>query len=182
MIPRNQTPWSLEKDYETLINYPEVRDLVAKSARKSHKNSSAQEFLESVDFAFKLRTGFSLKTLSDVIVPIYQKIGMSTGKSAIKTVSLTVSEVIVKTLCSLVKSGYPLKATERASNGLILIARIPSDMWTWGGDLLITIEELNLKTRIAIDIKIKGQLYDWGKSKSVIKKMLSGLEELELNS
>ena len=53
-------------------------------------------------------------------------------------------------------------------------------MWTWGGDIIITTEDFSSYTEVNVDAKIKGQLYDWGKSKGVIKKIFSNIENIKI--
>lgn len=173
------TNWALEQNFDELIKYPEVRALISAYAEKSSKSLSSKEFLSLVDLAFVPIGGLSLKKLTDVIVPVYQKLGISTGKSAKEKFNQPVQLVIVKSLCSLAINGYPLESSDKAINGLVLTAKIPSDMWTWGGNILITIEDFSSYTEVNVDAKIKGQLYDWGKSKGVIKKIFSDIENIK---
>jgi len=174
------TNWALEQNFDELIKYPEVRALVSAYAEKSSKSLSAKEFLGLVDLAFAPIGGLSLRKLTDVMVPVYQKSGISTGKSAKEKFNQSVQLVVVKCLCSLAINGYPLESSDKAINGLVLTAKIPSDMWTWGGNILITIEDFSSYTEVNIDAKIKGQLYDWGKSKGVIKKIFSDIENMQI--
>lgn len=172
--------WSLEKNYTQLINYPDVRNLIAGYAEQSSKKLTAEEFLGLIDIVFKPVSGISLAKMTDLLVSIYGKMGIKTGKKAKRSFELPISEVIVKALCSLAKNGYPVKTVEQAVNGLAIIAKIPSDMWTWGGDLIITIEDMDSTTLVGIHVKIKGQLMDWGKSKKVIRKIMADIEGIPL--
>jgi hypothetical protein len=74
--------------------------------------------------------GVSLQEIAQVVVPIYQKIGIKTGKSYTQQFPMTASETIVKVLCSLAKNGYALQTVEQGSNGLLLLAKLGSDIWT----------------------------------------------------
>lgn len=169
-----------ENKYEVLINKAEVRNLIAKYAQQSPHHLSAEDFLHLVDLAYKPIPGLSLSKLTEVMLPVFNKLGIKTGKSLISVIASPTSDIIIKVLCSLAKNGYALKAVEPASNGLILHAEISSDFFTWGGDILIVIEEQVSNTKISIDATIKGQLYDWGKSKGVINKILSDVNTIRI--
>lgn len=171
---------ALENKYESLIKQPEVRNLIAKYAQQSPHTLSAQDFLQLADLAYKPIPGVSFSKLSEAVVPIFTKLGIHTGKSFEETISATTSDVIVKVLCSLAKNGYTLKTVDQATNGIIVHAEISSDFWTWGGDLLLVIEECQLDTKVKIDVKIKGQLYDWGKSKGVIDKIVNDINTIKI--
>ena len=173
--------WTAEQELDRLIKYPEVRKEISKYANESKKRLSSQKFLELVDLTFAPLVGLSTKSLSEIIVPLYHKLGINTGKSAKRNFNQIIQEVIVKSLCSLAKNGYPLKSCELAANGIVLTAEIPSSMWTWGGNIVISIEEITPFSEITIVTKIKGQLYDWGKSKKVIKKILSDIDNIKLS-
>jgi hypothetical protein len=167
-IPANPL---LDNNYALLLQSPDVRRLIEHYAKQAPSNRSAEDFLKLADHAVKPFTKVSFATIAQIIVPIYQQLGIKTGKSYSNTFAISIQDMIIKILCSLAKNGYPLQSVERASNGLLFLARLNSDMWTWGGDIVITLENQDSKTSVSIDVKIKGQLYDWGKSKSIIEKI-----------
>lgn len=107
VIPQH---WSLEKNYEQLVNYPEVRKLIARYADQSSKKLTAEEFLGLIDIVFKPVSGISLAKMSDTLVLIYRKMGIKTVKKAKRSFEMPISEVIVKALCSLAKNGYPFRS------------------------------------------------------------------------
>ena len=74
-----------------------------------------------------------------------------------------------------------MKEVHEANNGIVLIASIPSSMKTFGGEIIISLEEKAAETKVTVDAKIKGQLYDWGKSKSIVKALFLDIEEIELD-
>ena len=173
--------WTTERNFDQLIKYPEVRKLISKYAQEATSTISAQEFLSFADLAFKPITGISSAKLADRLLPIFQKSGISTVKSTKVNLNQTIQELIIKVLCSLTKNGYPIDSTEDVHDGFIFVAQIPSDMWTWGGSIVISVEETEDLCILNIAAKIKGQIYDWGKSKKVIQKVLADIEEIELN-
>ena len=178
---KSEIDWTVEKNFDKLIKHPEVREIILKYANESLKKNSAQEFLELADTVFESLLGVSTKKVSDLVVPIYQKLGISTGKAERKKFNQPIQQVIVKSLCSLAKNGFPIESVEGASDGFVLTAKIPSDMWSWGGDIIISTEGSNSSSEINIATKIKGQLYDWGKSKKLIDSFLLDIQNIELH-
>jgi len=172
--------WTSERNFEKLIKYPEVRKVISKFADGSAKKTSSQQFLEWADWVMVPLAGVSVKKISTVAVPIYEKLGIRTGKSAKKTFDQPIQPMIVKTLCSLAKSGYPLKSFEAASDGIALTAEIPSDLLQWGGNIIISIEEIGTTSELTIATKIKGQFFDWGTSKKLIKNIFIDMDQIEL--
>lgn len=175
------TSWDTESDFDKLIHYPAVRKIISKYADESPKRTSAKAFLKLVDTAIAPIAGLSTETLAEIVVPIYEKIGISTGKSEMRQYHQSIQKVIVKSFCSLAKNGYPLDTYKKANNGIVLTATIPSDLWTWGGNIIISIEEFPSFTQVNIATKIKGQFYDWGKSKKLINKFLLDIDQIHLD-
>ena len=172
--------WREESDLSLIIENPKVQTIIRGVLEKSKKSISADEFLKRVDLLLSPLTGISLKKMTDILLPLYKKLGIKTGKSKTAYYSDIIQEVLLKTLCSLAKNNYPLIEVKQAYNGIILIAEIPSDMRTFGGKVIISLQENDEEVQVSIDAKIKGQLYDWGKSKSVIKNIYKDIEELKL--
>ena len=173
--------WWEEKDLKLVVENPTVQGIIKRYLAQSKKSISADVFLKRIDTIFSPLTGLSLKEVVDVALPIYKKLGIKTGKS--KTVSYTdlIQKVLLKILCSLAKNNYPLIEAKEALNGMVLIAEIPSDMKTFGGEVIISLKENEAEVEVGIDAKIKGQLFDWGKSKSVIKNIHKDIEDFELD-
>mgnify|MGYP000684047336 FL=1 len=175
------TNWREENDLGKIIKNPDVQVFIKRFSNESQRSISAEEFLKKMDTLFLPSTGVSLKKLTDVVVPIYTKLGIKTGKSKTEHFEYSIQEVLLKLLCSLVKHKYPLHEVQEVHNGILLIAGIPSSMKTFGGDIIISIEKLAAKTSVRVDAKIKGQLFDWGESKSVIKNLFADIDEITLD-
>ncbi|QCX00388.1 hypothetical protein FGM00_09785 [Aggregatimonas sangjinii] len=173
--------WREEKDFRKLVKNPEVQAYLIRFSGKSERALSAKEFLKRIDQVFAPTTGISLEKLMDVMVPVYKKIGIKTGKSRTDTFDYTIQEVLLKVLCSLVKRNLSLQSVHEANNGVVLVAEIPSSMKTFGGELVVSLEEGPEKTKVTAAAQIKGQLFDWGESKSKVKAVFSDIEEIEID-
>jgi hypothetical protein len=174
------TNWREEKDLSRIIKNQDVQVFIKQFLDKTKNTLSAEEFFERVDLLFSPLTGFSLKKLAEVTVPIYKKMGVKTSKFKIEHFDDSPQEVLIKILCSLAQHKFPIKEAKEASNGLILVAEIPSSMKTFGGEIIITLEELKGKTSVSANPIIRGQLYDWGKSKSIVKALFSDIQNIEI--
>lgn len=173
--------WWEEKDLKLVVENPEVQDIIKHYLAQSKKSISADVFLKRIDLLLSPLAGVSVQKIADVSLPIYKKLGVKTGKSKTVVYTDVIQKVVVKVLCSLAKNNYPLLEAKEALNGMILIAEIPSDMKTFGGEVIISLQENEAEVEVRIDAKIKGQLFDWGKSKSVIKNIHRDIEEFEEN-
>ncbi|WP_299276009.1 hypothetical protein [uncultured Psychroserpens sp.] len=172
--------WRTEKDFDLLIKNPKVHSFISHFLENSKRSISAEVFLERADLLIAPLTSLSVKRTADIIIPIYKNLGVKTGRSSTAHFDIIIQELFIKILCSLAKNNYPLVSVEQADNGIVMLAEIPSDFKTFGGDIIISLQEHDDNIKMDVDAKIKGQLIDWGKSKSVIKNIYKDIEEIEL--
>ncbi len=169
-----------ESKYEALIKRDDVRNIISKYALQSPHKLTAQDYLKIIDLAYKPIPGISFSSLSETMLPMFEKLGIKTGKSFQQVININTDEVIIKVLCSLAKNGFHLNSVEQANNGIIMHATLPSNFFTWEGDMLLVVEEQNANTKLLIDVKIKGQYYDWGRSKKIITKITDDLAAIKI--
>jgi hypothetical protein len=165
--------WSSEVRYETLILIPEVRDLIAHAAFGYQKRMSGEDFLEAVD---KIIPIVSLKAVAELAVPIFQYIGIKTGKARSQSIQCPPGKVNVAVLCALAHHGQEIRQVQQFEDGCMLEAKIPSDFWSWEGSLFVTIHATNGATRVDAATTIKDQLYDWRKSNRCLERLFSAIE------
>ncbi len=173
--------WRTEKQLSEVISYPEVKEFIKGFHKFSKKSISAEEFLERFDVLFSPTLGLSLKSVGNIAMPIYKKMGVKTGKSKTIQIDKSSQEIFVKVLCSLIKNNLPVLEYQESENGILILAEIPSSIKTFGGDLAISIESLPSITNLTVKATIPGQIYDWGECKSILKSIFLDIEEIELN-
>lgn len=166
--------WSREVRYEKLIRIPEVRDMISRHAAMTKKGLSGEDFLAISDKVIPL--GFSLEKLGAVVQPIYAQLGIKTGKEYSATLTSRPGTVIVAAMCSLARHGQTLQQVRQFEDGCLLEAALPSDMWSWEGTLLVSVRAAGTGTRVEGATKIKGQLFDWGKSKRCLETLFADIK------
>ncbi len=168
--------WTNETRYEIISRHPQVRELLARQAALAKKSLTGEEFLAAVDKIAKF--GVPLATLAEIAQPLYVRLGLGTGKSRSETFDLPPGRVIVGVLCSMAWRGQTLRSVEQAPDGCVLGAALPSDMWSLEGDLFVTIRRFESGTRVEAATKVRGQLFDWGKSKAVLNDLFTDIPKL----
>lgn len=166
--------WSREVLYEKLIRIPEVRDIVSRHATMAKKRFSGEEFLAFFDKVVPL--GVSLEKLGAVVQPIYAQLGVKTGKEYSEILSSPPGTVIVSALCSLARHGQVVQRVQQFEDGCLLEAALPSDMWSFEGALYVSVRTAGTGARVDGATKIKGQLFDWGKSKRCLETLFSDIK------
>jgi hypothetical protein len=171
-MPRQD--WSDEVRYELLIQIPEVRGQISKAATAKRKRMSAEDFLEAANKV--IPTGLPIKAVVEVVMPIFEHLGVKTGKTHSETLREPPGTVIVRALCSFASQGQEIRRVQQFEDGCLLEATIPSDMWSFEGSLFAAIRKGDLGTRVEAATNIKGQLYDWGKSQRCLQTLFLGLK------
>ena len=170
--PGPAADWQNEIDYETLLRNPEVRDLLAKQLPPMTR-MTGEEVLDSFSKIMKLPV--SLSSVGAIGQEIYGRLGVRTGKTRSEHYSRPVGRVIVSTLCALAGGGYKVQQVQQASDGCILICEIPSDLFSFAGRLLVTIQRTPDGASVHADTSIQGQLFDWGKSERCLRQLFEGI-------
>jgi hypothetical protein len=181
-VPGNEPPqvlpaagWEHEVRYEVLLQFPEVRNRLAKCSNGSTKKMTGEEWLGLYDQAFKPLTGVSMKTVAMIVAPLYAKIGIKTGKTRLEVVNEPSGRMIVNALCALAEAGLPLSEVHQGESGVVIEAKLPSDLWAFEGQLLVTIERAGTATKIEAATNIPGQWFDWGKSTRCLEQLFGRL-------
>jgi hypothetical protein len=171
--------WSDVVDYETLIAIPAVRDRIARASAQSKKRMTGEEILDLYGKALGKLAGvplpLSMSTIAGVAQSTYAKLGVKTGKSLSGAYVVPVGEMLVRLLCSLAKEGRTLRDVHQLSDGCIVRAALPSDLFALEGDLVVSVTRIAGGSCIEAATEIPGQMFDWGKSTRCLGAMLAEL-------
>lgn len=160
------THWTAETNYGRLLEHAEVRQRIAAAGQKYQPEITGEEVLAIFDVI--VPSGLPLEKLGKLLIPIYDKLGIRTGKHARVVSAAAPGRVLVAVLCALSSSGQTITHLEQATNGCILTASIPSNMFALVGEMVISVQREQQQTVIEAAVNIPGQLYDWGKSKRIL--------------
>jgi len=174
--------WRSSSNFKEIAKHPEVLNLIEKQSKKSNSKITHENLINTFDLVFGTITGVPIGFLMEVLVPITRRLGLKTGKSLTVEYPESIQEIFVKSLCSMYKNQYTLEEFHEANDGVILIGKIKANMQTFGGNLIITLKRDDEKVIANFQAVIKGQLIDWGKSKSVLKTIKNEIENINLNN
>lgn len=164
-----------EVSYAALMRLPGVRLMIARHAATARKGMSGEAFLAKCDEVLSL--GVPLEKIATFVVPMYASWGIGTGKAVAFDVHAPVREVLLRVLCSLAQNGQTLRDVKQAADGCALTAILPSDIWSFEGEMLVTVTRQGAMTHVDAATKIKGQLFDWGKSSRVLEALTKDVRE-----
>lgn len=164
--------WRRETNYSNLLRIPEVRDLISLATQKSEKNLSLEELFGLFDGALKSLTGgVSADKLAAISRPIASRFGISVKKKRSVELIPPPGKVIVNFLCFLAESGQKVIHVEQADDACLIEAEILSDIWSYEGTILVVVKESYKGTFVEAATKIKGQMFDFGKSERLLDKL-----------
>ncbi len=174
--------WRKESDFKELAKHPDVLEYISQHAEFSNKKISSEYLLDKFDLIFGTFTGVSSNLIMEIGPPIYQKLGVKTGKEAKDVFNEPINELFVKVLCS-VSANKKLEFKEfyQAKDGLIIVSLIKPDLISYKGNLMIELQGSDNGVVAKINAIIKGQVYDFGKSKKIVSQVLNDLKTIELN-
>jgi len=173
VLPFVAPAWWQEIEYAQLIKVPGVKDMLAQQASSARKSMSGEQFLEIYDKVFS--PGVSLKKVAEITCPIYDNLGIRTGKSQAGYLPQPPGKVIVAVLCGLARHGRAIKEVHQCSDGCILHAKLPSDLFSLEGELVISIRRQGPGMQVEAATRIPGQLFDWGKSQRCLNGLFAEL-------
>lgn len=168
--------WEDEVRYDLLIQCPGVRERLARHAAQARKGLSGEAFLQICDKLFEPIAGIPVAKVASIAAPILDRAGIRTGKTRKEVLPRRLGEVLVAALCSLAQHGQALKQVHQGEDGCVLEAAIPSDVWSFEGKLILSVQRRQEQTRVEAATTIPGQLFDWGKSTRCLERLFADLE------
>src|SRR5205085_9971905 len=128
------------------------------------------------DSAFAPIPGLSLSKVASIAVPIYARMGIQTGKNRTDLIRRPSGKTLIAGICSLARYGRALKNVHQGEDGCVLEATLPSDVWSFEGQLMISVRRDREGSQVEAATKIPGQIFDWGKSKQCLNQLFDDLE------
>ena len=165
--------WEHEVRYEHILKFPGVRSTIERHARLAKKRMSGEQFLAMADKLVPL--GVSMEGLAGVAQAVFTRLGVKTGKQESRQVPAPAGQVLVRTLCSLARNGQSLRNVAQATDGCLLEAALPSDLFSLEGDLLISVRRQHAASDVSATVRIGGQFFDWGKSRRCLGQLFDDL-------
>lgn len=157
---------------------PEVRELVARYAAHAQKRASGEEFLKAFDKPFTALAGIPIAPIATIAQSISARLGIKMGKERVVTIGRPARDAFLALLCSLARNGQLVRALHTGTDGCVVEAVLPSDMWAFEGTILVTLRSTDPGTEVRASTVIKGQLFDWGKSNACLDALLTDMRNI----
>lgn len=176
---RRNIDWAQTVDYEALLQTPAVRELIAGHAARSKQRMSGEQFLEiSEKVLAPVMCGLPLSTIGTVCNQVYTKLGVKMSRALSRRFAQPPGRVLVGVLCSLAEHGHEMRGATQAQDGCVLQASIPSDLLSFAGELVVTVRREPQGTSVDAAATIKGQYFDWGKSRRCLERLMGDVAAL----
>jgi hypothetical protein len=174
-MPVSSSDWLSETRYEVLVRHRVVRGRIAAASSRSKRHMTGEEFLKRTEDLLALATGAPgvpvMSMTAKVVVPLFAKLGVRTKNLRNERIERPIGEVLVAVICSLARQGSEIKQVHQAVDGCVLEATIPSDFRSWDGSIIVSTSGDESASRVEAATAIRGQMYDWGKSKKYLNQL-----------
>ena len=70
----------------------------------------------------------------------------------------------------------PIVDISEAGDGCIINSKMASSVWSWEGNMIITLESREEGTLLKGTITVPGQAFDWGRSKRVLQNLIDDVQ------
>ena len=97
------------------------------------------------------------------------RLGLKSGKSEVREYAAPYSTVVLAMALGIQRTGYPMRAAYDTPDGSVIECTLPPDLMSLAGEIDVEIVE-RAAGRVAVTAtcEIKGQMFDWGKSKRAL--------------
>ena len=167
-------PWTETLDYANLLSQDEPRERIASAAKMAENNLSGDDFLAVLDAVSPI--GVSWSKLTGAIVPIFDKLGFHTSQQSQGLFDASPGRVLLAALCTLASRSLTIRDVHQGDNECSVVADIPLGIITNPGQLVAIFELAGPAVAVSLSTRIKGQWYDWGKSKRMIDDIYAGIQ------
>jgi hypothetical protein len=165
--------WEAEIHYAALMEAPQVREWIDREARQSRAPISGEQILKVYDSVMQL--GVPMEKVAAFINPLYASWGVKTGKQRVQVVPAGPGRTILRLLCSLARRGQKLRAVRQADDACGFEAALPSDLFSFEGDLLVYVRRHGPHSTVEAATNIPGTFFDWGKSNRCLERLYADL-------
>ncbi|PQO26644.1 zinc ribbon domain-containing protein [Blastopirellula marina] len=165
--------WENDVRYEAILRVPEVRQVIDRHAKNAKQGMSAETFLSICEKV--VDSPVSYGALAEIAQPLWAKAGVRTGKERAEEIMAPIGRTIARAVCSLAKNGQSVESVEQGEGGCVLTAVLPSSIWAMKGELKVSCVRLEHGSLIGAETNIPGQMFDWGKSTSVLAQLFDDL-------
>jgi hypothetical protein len=165
--------WENEVRYDVLMQRPEVREMLARQAAAAPQRTNVKDFIASADKWLKPQAPLGIVT--EIAQPLAARLGVQTGKTRQERVGLPPGRALVNAMATLARHGYHPKTVQQAQDGCSIEAVLPADLWSSEGTLLVTVRRAAGGSEVEARTVIKGQRFDWGKSRAILAEFFDEL-------
>ena len=167
--------WRNSHSVRDIMHHPDVRARIEKVTGANPQGMSAERFYE-IARPLMIVTGAGpappLKLIKDISLPLTAKLGMKTSRELSQGFRNTFGETLAAVLCSLASRSQPVEDITEATNGCVITSKMASSIWSWEGDMIVTLETHPEGTLLTGVITVPGQLSDMGKSRRVLQALV----------
>ncbi|MCA9241619.1 MAG: hypothetical protein KDA37_15520 [Planctomycetales bacterium] len=170
--------WRESCDYERITQVDEVRRRVAVAKDSARTKVSGSHLLGLVDAAAApLTGGISSLAIAKVAQPLAARIGLKTAKDRREFLQLPPGVVLGNLAVTLAAVEHTITSVVFGDHGCLVRATLPADLRAMESQLSVEVRRGQQGgSWVVATAVIEGQWYDWGKCRSGLDRLLSGMK------
>lgn len=167
--------WDSSLDYDRLLRQPEARSRIAAAGKSAFRGITSEDFLAIFDAVSPI--GISMQKVTDVLIPIYDKMGFNSQRCVQRSFLAPAGRTLLAVLCSMAAKSCTIANAEQdqdnADLGCRVFATIAGNVITNPGTMTATLRAIGERVDVRLDVKIAGQVYDWGRCQRLLNDMMT---------
>ncbi len=169
--------WRNEHRYSVVVSIPEVQSRIARSAAKSKRRITAEEFLKLGDELTKAAGGVPIGKLGYAIREFTTSLGVKMERQGEILLQEPIGAVLAAVLSVLAEESLTLRWVEEREDGCDIDSTIPSGLFSLDGDFSLQLRRHPRGTFLRATTKVAGQFYDLGNSQRFISHFLKSVQQ-----
>lgn len=169
--------WRESCDYERILQVEAVRRRVSVAKDSARNRVSGSHLLGLVDAAASpLTGGVSSLAIAKVAQPLAARMGLKTEKARREFLSAPPGAVLANLAVTLAAVEHTIASVVFGEHGCMVRATLPADLRAMESQLSVEVRRgQDGGSWVVATALIEGQWYDWGKCKSGLDRLFSGL-------
>jgi len=105
------------------------------------------------------------------------RLGLKSGKHEVREYAASYASVVLAMALAVQRSGYPMRAAYDTPDGSVIECTLPPDLMSLAGEIDLEMTERAARSvTVTGTCEIKGQVFDWGKSKRALDGLFSAAD------
>jgi hypothetical protein len=153
-----------------------IQKIIAGQNYSSVSGQSEAEIVKSLSSLLPLPEAMFMTTVK-LGQTLGTMLGLKSRQQCEKSYSCSYDKAVLSYFLATKQMELNIQTLYDTQKGSILEIKLPTDVFSFGGQLKIVINEEPQHIRVQATTEIKGQMFDWGKGSRILKELCTGADQ-----